>query len=116
MHESWCELKKKQGFHHPKDCKHFPKPIDVQLSSDAKVYLKFCLRCHPDIDIPWEKLSKEQKEINRVGAKAMINAMNLLAEDMNKYFDELLALIKPMFRMLHSELQSRGIEDDELWK
>lgn len=59
VHDAWWETKKKQGFHAPADC----------AFGSVK-----CSKCHPDM-IPYEKLSEEIKEYDRVTVRTVLDAI-----------------------------------------
>lgn len=59
MHESWSQTKRKQGFHHDREC--------------PRSGMYRCDKCHADL-IPWDDLPEAQKDINRHALDAVLEA------------------------------------------
>ena len=73
MHERWNEVKKSQGFHNPKDCKYRVMWTDLNKRKETGNFT--CGYCHPDVDVHWEELPEDKKEINREGVKVFLTIL-----------------------------------------
>jgi len=86
VHDSWWEEKSKQGFHSPLECKssnkkHFYnsdwKAQDRFYDHFEPKYYEWCEKCHPNM-YPYEELSENVKEYDRVTVETVLNAIKEL--------------------------------------
>jgi hypothetical protein len=89
MHNSWCETKRRQGFHHPNEC---PVRTEVEKVRNLKPLHELCKWCHFDL-VAWEQLPEAQKEINRhafdaLNATLSTSASAAPAEGIHTTFDK----------------------------
>jgi hypothetical protein len=68
MHESWTRTKRKQGFHHPKECFSDEAKKAIEIEDRSYGHFQpvgpFCSKCHLDL-VTWDELPEKQKDINR---------------------------------------------------
>jgi hypothetical protein len=87
VHNAWIQEKLSQGFHSPNDCqssnhKSFINSCEEghnrfhDVGFTAKFY-KWCDKCHADL-YPYEELSENIKEYDRVTVRAVISAIDKL--------------------------------------
>jgi len=70
VHNGWWEQSRKAGRHAPNDCPSRP--------ARSGKFAKHCPSCHPDM-YPYEELSEEVKEYDRVTVRAVLAAQTKLA-------------------------------------